>query len=358
MTNCWGGTRVFLTGHTGFKGGWMALALSELGAAVHGYALAAPDGPGMFRDCRIEGTLASHTVSDVCDLGCLLSAMGEAKPEVVFHLAAQSLVRRSYREPVQTYATNVMGTAHVLHAASETPSVRAVVVVTSDKCYENLERTEPYREGDAMGGFDPYSSSKGCAELVTAAWRQSYLAPKGVRVATARAGNVIGGGDWAEDRLVPDFLRALDDGRELVIRSPSATRPWQHVLEPISGYLSLAARLLAEGGEKYAEAWNFGPTAEGVRDVRWVLERLCEGAPEARWRVDGTGHPHEAGLLVLDSTKAREHLGWTPRWDAVEAIRRTLDWHRAWRGGADMRAFSIAQWHEHRSASTCAAGPA
>lgn len=345
----WRGTRVLVTGHTGFKGGWLALMLAELGAEVHGYALDAPTRPSFFAECRVQRLLASHTVADVRDGARLRTAVAAARPEVVFHLAAQPLVRRSYREPAETFAANVMGTVNLLQACAEVPGVRAVVNVTSDKCYENRERAEPYREDEAMGGFDPYSASKGCAELATAAWRRSFLAPKGVQVASARAGNVIGGGDWAEDRLVPDFLRAIDAGKELVLRAPAATRPWQHVLEPLTGYLTLAEALRGGDGARFACGWNFGPAAGEERTVRWVAEQLCLGLPGARWSVDpaAAAQPHEAHLLALDSAKARRELGWLPRWDAQQAIRRTLDWHRAWRRGEDMLAFSAAQMHEH-----------
>jgi CDP-glucose 4,6-dehydratase len=347
LSGPWSGTRVFLTGHTGFKGAWLSLVLSELGADVHGFALPPPTEPSLFEVCGVAARLASHCVGDVRSAGQVREAMAEARPTVVFHLAAQSLVRRSYREPLETVATNVMGTVHVLQAAAEVDGVRAVINVTTDKCYENRERAEPYREYEPLGGFDPYSSSKGCSELLTAAWRRSFLQAKGVRVATARAGNVIGGGDWAEDRLVPDFLRAIDAGRELVVRFPGATRPWQHVLEPLAGYVRLAERLLADGGERQAEAWNFGPAADDVRSVAWLVERLCEGAPGTRWSVDASAQPHEAALLSLDSTKAIERLGWRPRWDAGEAVRKTLEWHRAWREGRDMHAVSLRQAREH-----------
>jgi CDP-glucose 4,6-dehydratase len=352
----WRGRRVFLTGHTGFKGGWLALLLAEMGAEVHGYALEAPTEPSFFAEARVRGCLASHAVADVRDAARLRDAMAAARPEAVFHLAAQPLVRRSYREPAETFETNVMGTVNLLQACAAVPGIRAVVNVTSDKCYENRERPEPYREDEAMGGFDPYSASKGCAELATAAWRRSFLAPKGVRTASARAGNVIGGGDWAEDRLVPDFLRAIDAGHGLVLRAPGATRPWQHVLEPLSGYLALAGRLLAEGGERFEGGWNFGPAPGDERTVRWMAERLCEGMPGARWGVDPAAgrQPHEATLLALDSSKARALLGWAPRWDAAEAIRRTLEWHRAWRAGQDMRAFSAAQARDHAAAGAAA----
>ena len=345
----WRGTRVLVTGHTGFKGGWLALMLAELGAEVHGYALDAPTRPSFFAECRVQRLLASHTVADVRDGAGLRTAVAAARPEVVLHLAAQPLVRRSYREPAETFAANVMGTVNLLQACAEVPGVRAVVNVTSDKCYENRERAEPYREDEAMGGFDPYSASKGCAELATSAWRRSFLAPKGVQVASARAGNVIGGGDWAEDRLVPDFLRAIDAGKELVLRAPAATRPWQHVLEPLTGYLTLAEALRGGDGARFACGWNFGPAAGEERTVRWVAEQLCLGLPGARWSVDpaAAAQPHEAHLLALDSAKARRELDWLPRWDAQQAIRRTLDWHRAWRRGEDMLAFSAAQMHEH-----------
>jgi CDP-glucose 4,6-dehydratase len=349
-SSSWRGTRVFITGHTGFKGSWLALMLTELGAMVHGLALEPPTVPSLFATACFADSLASHVVADVRDLGRVRAAMAAARPSVVFHLAAQPLVRRSYREPVDTFATNVMGTVHVLQAAAEVGGVEAVISVTSDKCYENRERPEPYREHEAMGGHDPYSASKGCAELATAAWRRSFLGPRGVRVASARAGNVIGGGDWAEDRLVPDFLRAIDAGRELVLRSPDATRPWQHVLEPLAGYVRLAELLRSPGGERFADAWNFGPSAGDVRPVRWVAQELCAEMPGASWSIDRAAQPHESGLLALDSAKARELLGWTPRWDAAQAIRRTLDWHRAWRAGKDMRDFSLAQLREHAAA--------
>ncbi len=337
------GARVFLTGHTGFKGGWLSLILAELGAEVHGYALDAPTSPSFFEVSGVAARLASHTVADIRDLDRLRRAMLDARPAAVLHLAAQPLVRRSYRDPIETITTNVVGTANVLQAVAEVPGVRAVVNVTSDKCYENRERAEPYREDEAVGGFDPYSASKGCAEIVTAAWRRSFLAARGVQVASARAGNVIGGGDWAEDRLVPDFLRAIDCGRELVLRSPNATRPWQHVLEPVSGYLRLAERLLGAEGGRFAGAWNFGPSPSDVRTVRWIVERLCAGVPGSRWGVDQAAQPHEAVQLSLDSSKALERLGWSPVWDAGEAVERTLAWHRSWRGGADMQAFSLGQ---------------
>jgi CDP-glucose 4,6-dehydratase len=346
----WAGKRVLLTGHTGFKGGWLALWLHEMGAEVHGYALQPPTTPSLFQVACVDRCMASSTIADVRDLPALTAAVRAAKPEIVFHLAAQPLVRESYRSPVETYATNVMGTVHLLEALRGIDSVRGVVNVTTDKCYENDGRSSPYLERDPMGGHDPYSSSKGCAELVTAAYRRSFLSERKVHVATARAGNVIGGGDWAPDRLVPDFLRSLDAGQEVVIRSPDATRPWQHVLEPLSGYLMLAERLW-KGGAECDGAWNFGPALEDAKPVRWIVERLCAGVPGASWRVDLAPQPHEARALTLDSAKARDRLGWRPRWGIERALDRTLAWHRAWRAGADMRKACLEQIAEYKAAA-------
>jgi CDP-glucose 4,6-dehydratase len=344
----WAGRRVFVTGHTGFKGAWLAMILSEAGAEVHGYALAPPTEPSCFGCCRVAELLAAHHVADVRDLDRLGRAMRDARPDAVFHLAAQALVRRSYQDPIETYATNVMGTANVLDAVRQVGGVRAVVSVTSDKCYENLERDEPYRESDAMGGHDPYSSSKGCAELVTSSYARSFLRPAGVRVASARAGNVIGGGDWAEDRLVPDLVRATASSNALAVRSPDATRPWQHVLEPISGYLRLAERML-ENDPVAEGAWNFGPSADDIRPVRWVLDRMCAQLPGARWEPGPTPALHEARLLALDSGKAQRELGWHPAWMLDRAIEETAAWYLAHARGEDMRQFSLEQARRHRA---------
>jgi CDP-glucose 4,6-dehydratase len=342
----WKGRRVFVTGHTGFKGGWLCLWLQSLGADVHGYALPPPTDPDLFSVAGVERGMASHTVADIRDYDCLSAALERARPECVFHLAAQPLVRYSYQQPVETYSTNVMGTVHLLEAVRATPGVKAVVVITSDKCYENQERSDGYREHDPMGGRDPYSSSKGCAELVTAAYRQAFLAEAGVSVATARAGNVIGGGDWSTDRLVPDFLRAIDSGNPLFIRSPQSIRPWQHVLEPLSGYLALAERLSADGAA-VAEAWNFGPADHDAQTVQWIVEYLASRRPELSWTHDTSPQPHEARYLKLDSSQARLRLGWKSRWRLEEALDKTLDWHQAWRRGDDMRAMTIAQITEY-----------
>lgn len=342
----WRGKRVFLTGHTGFKGGWLCMLLRSLGATVHGYALAPPTSPSLFVEAGVEAMLASHTLADIRDSAALSNALGRADPEIVLHLAAQPLVRYSYREPVETFAVNVMGTVNLLEAIRQHGGVRAVVNVTTDKCYENREWLWPYRENEAMGGHDPYSASKGCAELVTAAYRTSFLAAAGVSVATARAGNVIGGGDWAEDRLLPDFLRAIDQACELVIRSPRATRPWQHVLEPLSGYLMLAEQLFSQGAA-FSEGWNFGPREEDARPVEWLLHELAAAFPGMCWRTEASTQ-HEAHYLSLDSSKAHHRLGWRPRWRLSTALAQTAAWHKAWRSGSDMAAFTQAQIESYR----------
>jgi CDP-glucose 4,6-dehydratase len=338
----WHGKRVLLTGHTGFKGGWLSLWLQSAGAQVHGYSLAPPTQPSLFEVAQVAQGLAGHCIADVRDAQALKQSMAAAAPEVVFHLAAQPLVRLSYREPVETYATNVMGTVNLLEAVRQTPGVRAVVIVTTDKCYENKEWVWGYREAEPLGGKDPYSNSKACAELVTAAYRESFLAQAGVAVATARAGNVIGGGDWAADRLVPDFFRALDADRTLDVRFPTATRPWQHVLEPLCGYLSLGERLLADG-QQVAQAWNFGPVDEDARPVGWILDHLTSKVKGTSWHHAGGEQPHEAGYLKLDSSKARHELDWRPRWNLRTALDMTLEWHQSWRRGDDMRRVCLEQ---------------
>lgn len=338
----WDGRSVFITGHTGFKGGWLSLLLADRGARVHGYALAAPTTPSFFATTRLEMRLAASTLADIRDQGALRSAMIAARPEVIFHLAAQPLVRESYRDAIETFDVNVMGTARLLESLRGIDSVRAVVVVTTDKVYDNKEWPRPYRESDPLGGHDPYSASKACAELVSQSYSRSFLAAAGVSLATARAGNVIGGGDWAADRLVPDFLRALDENRRLALRSPHAVRPWQHVLEPVSGYVLLAEAMLRHGAE-FAEAWNFGPDQSDSRSVGWIADRLSDEMRTSAWETDLGPKPHEATLLMLDSSKANQRLGWKPRWPLEEALRRTVAWHQHWKHGLDMAAFSSRQ---------------
>lgn len=344
----WRGRRVFITGHTGFKGGWLSLFLHAMGAEVHGYALAPPTHPSLFEVAEVQRALASSTLADVRDAARLRHAVRESRPEVVFHLAAQPLVRQSYAQPIETFEVNVMGTAHLLEALRGTEGLRSVVNVTTDKCYENHEWIWGYREQEPLGGHDPYSASKACSEIVSAAYRRSFLASEGVSLATARAGNVIGGGDWAADRLLPDLLGALRAGRAAQIRNPAAVRPWQHVLEPLSGYLLLAQRLY-EAGESFAEAWNFGPAEEDARSVSWIADRLVElSGGGASWRTEGAvQHPHEAQTLRLDCTKARQRLGWRPKWDLAEALGRTVAWHHAHDAGEDMHRFTLTQIRSH-----------
>ncbi len=347
MPSFWSGRRVLLTGHTGFKGGWLALWLRELGADLRGFALPAETTPAMWDVVQLQQTIEGD-FADIRDSSALASAMRHFQPEIVLHLAAQPLVRESYRAPVETYATNIMGTVNLLEAVRATPSVRAVLVVTTDKCYENSEWLWPYREQDRLGGFDPYSSSKACVELICASYRDAFLRDADVALATARAGNVLGGGDWSSERLLPDVFRAWQEGREVVLRYPGATRPWQHVLDPLMGYLQLAQALVVDS-ERHSEAWNFGPDSAGLATVGEVVRRLAEHWPgEALWSVSGDAQPHEAGLLALDSSKARHLLGWVPRWSLDTALKHTLDWHLAWRGGNDMGAFTRQQIANHQ----------
>ena len=342
--NCefWRGKRVFLTGHTGFKGGWLSLWLQAMGAEVHGYSLDPPTEPNFFTAVEVCKGMASSTIADTRDASALVKAMQIARPDIVFHLAAQSLVRYSYAEPKETYAINVMGTVNLFEAVRNSATVRVVVNVTTDKCYENREWARPYRENEPMGGHDPYSNSKACSELITSAYRRSFLQKSGVAVASARAGNVIGGGDWAPDRLIPDFLRAIDAGRILVIRSPNAIRPWQHVLEPLSGYLMLAEKLFSDGS-RFSEAWNFGSANEDARTVGWIVEYLVASTPGASWQLDTKVQLHEANHLKLDSSKAQTQLGWKARWKLQTALEKTLEWHTCWRQGENMYQRTLEQ---------------
>jgi CDP-glucose 4,6-dehydratase len=330
------GRRVFMTGHTGFKGAWLSLWLAEMGAQVTGYALEPPTRPSLFELAGIESRLESHIIGDVRDRDALVRAMADARPDIAIHMAAQPLVRLSYEQPTETLATNVMGTAHFFEAIRATESVRVGLNITSDKCYENREQEYAYREDDAMGGFDPYSASKGCSELVTAAYRRSFFrVPGSARIASARAGNVIGGGDWALDRIVPDSIRALTAGRPILVRNPDAVRPWQHVLEPLSGYLLLAQHLWADDGDGFAEGWNFGPLAAGGVPVRELVDGLVGAWGSGSWETPPSAEqPHEAHLLQLDVTKAQTRLGWQPQWDVAETLARTAAWYGAWHGDA------------------------
>ena len=339
----WQDRRVLVTGHTGFKGGWVSLWLHQLGAKVTGYALAPPSHPNLFEVARV-GELVQSVQADIRDRARLSAVIGEFQPEIILHFAAQSLVRESYQTPVETFEVNVLGTANLLEAARSCRAVRAIVIVTSDKCYENREWLWPYRESESLGGHDPYSSSKACAELVTAAYRSSFFSDSGsALVATVRAGNVIGGGDWANDRLVPDIVRALLSGHAVTIRDPAAVRPWQHVLDPLHGYLTLAEHLWS-GHTEFADAWNFGPTEDGMKPVSWIVEyALSAWGAATAWEHDGKPRPHEAMLLRLDSRKARARLAWQARVELSKALDWTVEWFLACKDGRDMQQVSLDQ---------------
>ncbi len=342
----WQGKRVFLTGHTGFKGSWLSLWLQDAGAEVTGYSLAPPSEPSLFEEAKVAEGMRSLE-SDVRDPTKLAEALSEAQPEVVLHLAAQSLVRYGYAEPLETYETNVVGTANLLEAVRAVEGVRAVVVCTSDKCYENREWDRGYREDDRLGGKDPYSNSKACAELVTDAFRRSYFSDSATALATVRSGNVIGGGDWAADRLLPDLVRGFLADETVAIRSPDAVRPWQHVLDPLHGYLVLAERLV-EAGPAHAEAWNFGPDEADAQPVRWIAERMTSLFGEgAVWRLDDQVHPPEATYLRLDCTKAKERLGWRPCLSLERSLEWLVGWYRAHHSGADVRRLSLERIAEY-----------
>lgn len=343
----WKGKKVFLTGHTGFKGSWLSLWLQHLGAEVTGFALAPHTQPSLFDLAKVARGMTS-IIGDIRHPDALRDALQCACPELVIHMAAQPLVRQSYRDPVETYSTNVMGTVHLLEAVRHTPGIKAVIIVTSDKCYENKEWHWGYRENEPLGGYDPYSNSKGCAELITASYRNSFFNPfrygeHGVAVASARAGNVIGGGDWAADRLIPDMLRAFYEQRSVHIRNPHAIRPWQHVLEPLSGYLTLA-RALYTHGQEFAEAWNFGPPQTDARSVEWIVDYLSKRWDNgAAWDLDESPQPHEASYLKLDCAKAHDRLQWSPRWPLETALEKIVEWHKRHIEGGDMRAATLQQ---------------
>jgi CDP-glucose 4,6-dehydratase len=344
----WKGKRVFLTGHTGFKGGWLSVWLASMGAKVTGYSLTPNTRPNFYEAAKVEGDLEKSHIADIRDLAKLQKAMAEAMPEVVIHMAAQPLVRYSYSNPVETYATNVMGTVHVLESIRALDCVRAAVIVTTDKCYENKEWAWGYRENEPMGGHDPYSNSKGCTELVTSAYRQSYFSPEKypqhkVAIASARAGNVIGGGDWSEDRLIPDAIKAFEEKEPLLIRNPLATRPWQHVLEPLSGYLVLA-QALYEHGSKFDGGWNFGPRDDDARSVKEVINLLIKNwGSVASWHQDQSEQPHEAHSLKLDCSKARQYLNWVPKWTLEQAIENITQWQSSYQRQNDMHEISLKQ---------------
>jgi len=342
----WKNKRVFLTGHTGFKGSWLSLWLQDMDAIVKGYALAPITMPSLFEVAKVGETIESE-IGDIRNLEQLQISMQVFNPDILIHMAAQPLVRLSYREPIKTYDVNVLGTVKVLEAARQCNNLKAIVSVTTDKCYENKEWAWGYRENEPMGGYDPYSSSKGCAELVTSAYRRSFMQDLGIGLASARAGNVIGGGDWSDDRLIPDILKAFEQDDDVVIRNPKSIRPWQHVLEPLSGYLVLAQRLYEEPTQ-YAEGWNFGPHDADAKPVDWILDRMVakwNGA--AGWELNDDGHPHEAGHLKLDISKAKSSLKWQPTWHLEQTLEKIIDWHEAWLKGGDMQSKCLTEIDEY-----------
>ena len=350
----WKGKRVLVTGHTGFKGSWLSLWLKKLGAEVGGFSLPPDTKPSLFVDLDLEGRITSQ-YGDVRELKAVEGALIEFQPEIVLHLAAQSLVRRSYRDPLESYATNVMGTANILDSIRRVPSVRAAVIVTTDKVYENAEAGTAFSEGQSLGGYDPYSSSKACAEIVASSYRRSFLNDQGVSIATARAGNVIGGGDWAEDRLFPDIFRNLIFGEELVIRNPDSIRPWQHVLDPLAGYILLAERL-ATSGDPFAEAWNFGPDENDTRTVRDAIAELgMVWDNNVDWQLTGDRQPHEAATLTLDSSKARLKLGWDPKLNFADAVRFTAEWYREYKAGRPATDLCLQQIEAYQEKDVAAA---
>ncbi|EHY0935655.1 CDP-glucose 4,6-dehydratase [Vibrio cholerae] len=350
----WQGKRVFITGHTGFKGGWLSLWLQEMGAIVKGYSLSAPTTPSLFEEAKVWAGMNTEE-GDIRDFTHLRQSMYEFKPEIVFHMAAQPLVRLSYHQPMETYSTNVMGTVYLLEAVKQIGGVKAVVNITSDKCYENREWVWGYREDEPMGGYDPYSNSKGCAELVASAYRQSFFNKEqytqhGCALASVRAGNVIGGGDWAEDRLIPDMLKAFSQDQSVEIRSPHAIRPWQHVLEPLSGYIAIAEKLYTDGPD-YAEGWNFGPKDEDAKPVEWIVNRLREyWGNGAQWHLSAGEHPHEAHYLKLDCSKAKMRLNWQPVWDLDTTLEKIVAWQKAWLAKEDMHQYTINEIKQYMKA--------
>ncbi len=345
--NVYSDKRVLITGHTGFKGSWLALILNKLGAKVYGYALNPPTNPSLFEEAKLNDFVYSK-IADIRDLSTLARFINEIQPHFVFHMAAQPLVRDSYKMPVETYAINVMGSVHLLEACRSVKSIKAIVNVTTDKCYENQEWHWGYRENEPMGGYDPYSNSKGCSELVTSSYKNSFFNKNtyekhGVALASARAGNVIGGGDWALDRLIPDFIRAISNNEKLRIRSPFGIRPWQHVMESLTGYLMLGQKLYQEGPD-FAEAWNFGPDDKDARNVEWITKKICDlWGEEASFEVDSNPQPHEANYLKLDCSKAKAELGWQPRWDILKALESIVSWNKAYLKGEDMRQITEKQ---------------
>tara|TARA_S200000501_G_scaffold85996_1_gene78782 strand:+ start:12254 stop:13330 length:1077 start_codon:yes stop_codon:yes gene_type:complete len=342
----WKGRKVLITGHTGFKGSWLSLWLNSMGANVHGIGLSPTSKHSIFKYARIA-SLVNSNICDIRDLNKVKQLLNDLNPEIIFHMAAQPLVRYSYLNPIETYETNILGTVNILEASRNCKSLKAIVNITSDKCYENLEIDKGYKEDEPMGGHDPYSSSKACAELVSAAYRLSFLENDGIAMATARAGNVIGGGDWAQDRLIPDVIHAFEISENVQIRNPDAIRPWQHVLEPLSGYITLAEKLYLEGN-KYAEGWNFGPNHDDAKSVSWIVDYLCKNWGQGtKWTKQPGEHPHEAQHLKLDISKAKKLLKWNPSWSITEALSNVIDWHKAFLKNEDMQLKTLEQINKY-----------
>ncbi len=340
----WAGKNVLLTGHTGFKGSWLSLWLQQLGANVTGLALDPPTNPSLFEAAKVAEGMTS-IIGDIRDLATVKKAFSRCKPEIVIHMAAQSLVLHSYENPVETYETNLMGTVHILEACRQFDSVNSAVMITTDKCYENKEWLWPYRENEAMGGHDPYSSSKGCCELVISAYRSSFFSDErqNTAIASARAGNVIGGGDWADNRLIPDFMQCIMKGERVTIRSPNSIRPWQHVLEPLRGYLTLAEKLW-ENGEKYSDGWNFGPNQSDAREVQWIVNHIAKlWGQGASWQLDTETHPHEAAYLKLDCSRAHTLLAWEPHISLPTTLEWIVEWYKQYQQKSDMRKVSMQE---------------
>ena len=341
----WQGKRVFLTGHTGFKGSWLSVWLASLGTEVKGYALNPPTSPSLFDEAEV-GKVIDSQIGDIRDQDALYESMLKFNPDILIHMAAQPLVRYSYDAPIETYEVNVIGTVKVLEVARSCPNLKAIVNITTDKCYENDERSQGYKEDDPMGGYDPYSSSKGCAELVTSAYRRSFFQDLGIGLASVRAGNVIGGGDWADDRLIPDILKSFERNKTVMIRNPKAVRPWQHVLEPLSGYLILAQNLYINPGN-FSEGWNFGPNEKDVKSVDWILDKISAKWPYSSWKSDQSFSPHEAGFLKLDISKAKSRLSWKPVWGLSYTLEKIIDWHQSWLSEEDMQMVCLKEIKEY-----------
>ena len=343
--NFWKNKKVLLTGHTGFKGSWLSTWLKKLGAELIGISKDTPTVPSLFELAQVSQKMVSIT-GDINEIDDLEKIVSKYKPEIVIHMAAQSLVRKSYESPIDTFTTNVIGTANLLDVVKRIGGTRVFINVTSDKCYANTNQVNGFSEDSPMGGYDPYSSSKGCAELVTSAYRRSFLQNQGIGLASVRAGNVIGGGDWAENRLIPDILRSFEKNKSVVIRNPKATRPWQHVLEPLSGYLILAQKMY-DDKNKYAEGWNFGPNEKDVKSVDWILDKMINKWPDASWKLDRDSSPYEAGFLQLDIAKTKSKLGWRPVWELSYTLEKIISWHKAWLDKEDMQVICLEQIEEY-----------